>query len=318
MIQRAWRILIIDDSPEDREAYQRFLSKDGRETYTFAEAETAEEGEELCRTLHPDCVLLDYKLPGADGLALLHSYDGSKSPPEFAVVMLTGQGDEQVAVEALKTGAQDYLVKSRLTPESLQLAVRQAIDKVGQLRQQAARRAELERQVITDGLTGLMNRQHFLERLAQELERVSRYCSVLSLLMIDVDHFKNVNDTHGHLVGDHVLVQVGKVLRSCLRSSDLAARYGGEEFCILAANTDLEGAQTFAERIRQLVAQQQIPGSEGKPFSVTCSIGVAESGTEATEALELLARADEALYLAKQRGRNRVCAVDTNPPQKKP
>src|SRR5687767_8725116 len=99
MIQRAWRILIIDDSPEDREAYQRFLSKDGRETYTFAEAESAEEGEELCRSLHPDCVLLDYKLPGANGLSLLHSYDGSKSPPDFAVIMLTGQGDERVAVQ---------------------------------------------------------------------------------------------------------------------------------------------------------------------------------------------------------------------------
>jgi diguanylate cyclase (GGDEF)-like protein len=309
MTQRVWRILIIDDSPDDRETYRRFLAQDQEEAYSFAEAETAEEGMQLCRSFQPDCVLLDYKLPEADGLTLLRSYEDDQAQPPFAVVMLTGQGDEAVAVAALKTGAQDYLIKSRLNPAGLQQAVHQAIDKVRQRRQQAARQEELERQVITDSLTGLLNRRYFLERLDQEIARGRRYESVLSLLMIDVDQFKRVNDTYGHLVGDHVLVQVGKVLRSCLRSSDLAARYGGEEFCVLAANTDLEGGRTFAERIRHMVASQQIPSPDQTTFSITCSIGVAEAGAAAVSVLELVGRADEALYRAKQQGRNRVCTA---------
>src|SRR3954471_24864762 len=118
MIQRPWRILIIDDSPEDRETYRRYLTQDPDATYTFAEADNAEDGLLLCGRFEPDCVLLDYKLPAAYGLTVLHNYDGDKTP-EFAMIMLTGQGDEQVAVQALKTGAQDYLVKSRLSRDGL-------------------------------------------------------------------------------------------------------------------------------------------------------------------------------------------------------
>lgn len=309
MTQRTWRILIIDDSPEDRETYRRYLHQDTQAAYLLAEADNAEDGTHLCGSFQPDCVLLDYKLPGVDGLTLLHSYEDGKSPPPFAVVMLTGQGDEQVAVEALKTGAQDYLVKAHLTAASLCQAVRQAIDEVRQQRQQADHQAELERRVTTDELTGLLNRHYFLDRLEQELERVRRYDAVLALLMIDVDHFKRVNDTYGHLVGDHVLVQMGKVLRACLRSSDLAARYGGEEFCIMAANTDLEGGRAFAERVRQLVSQQQLAGPDQDLFLVTCSIGVAQGGPGTTSAEALIAQADQAMYQAKHQGRDRVCVA---------
>ncbi len=311
MSQRPWRIVIIDDNPEDREAYRRYLTQDAQHAYLFAEADSAESGALLCGTFAPDCVLLDYRLPQADGLDLLHTYEEGASPPSFAVVMLTGQGDEAVAVEALKTGAQDYLVKSRLTPEGLRGAVHRAIAEVQRRREQAARQAELERQVTTDGLTGLLNRIHFLERLEKELWRSQRYGGTLALLMIDVDHFKRVNDAHGHLVGDHVLVQIGKALRSCLRSSDLAARYGGEEFCILAANTDLEGGRAFGERVRQLVAQQQLSsGRDDVPLAVTCSIGVAQGDGATASARELIARADAALYRAKDQGRDQVCLAE--------
>jgi len=158
-----------------------------------------------------------------------------------------------------------------------------------------------------DALTGCLNRRAFLERLERELDRVGRYGVQLSILMIDLDRFKDINDTRGHLVGDSVLRQIGDLLRSEARSVDLAARYGGEEFVIVLPDTDCGGGLVFAERLRQRVLSMNF-AEMGEPLTVTVSIGVASATDEGEPATaeSLIARADEALYRAKHDGRNRV------------
>jgi two-component system, cell cycle response regulator len=167
--------------------------------------------------------------------------------------------------------------------------------------------ARLEALAHTDPLTQVLNRRALTLRLTAELERSRRYDSVLSLLLIDIDHFKRINDTHGHLVGDEVLREVARLLAAAVRSVDLVARYGGEEFVVVLPETSLEGALIFAERVREQMAETQFPGAAGRSLSLTVSIGVAtfpSGGVETVE--ELFARSDEALYRSKAGGRNRV------------
>jgi two-component system cell cycle response regulator len=168
--------------------------------------------------------------------------------------------------------------------------------------------ARLEQLAHTDPLTQVLNRRALTERLTSEMERALRYDTCVALLMIDIDHFKRVNDTHGHLVGDDVLRDVASLLNVTVRSTDLVARYGGEEFLVVLPETDDEGASAFAERIRERIEQQPLTGrAEGANLRVTASIGVATFPAARIESVEdLFARADAALYRAKADGRNRV------------
>ncbi len=160
----------------------------------------------------------------------------------------------------------------------------------------------------TDPLTQVLNRRALTVRLASELERARRYDSVLTLLMVDLDHFKKVNDTYGHLVGDEVLREVATLLQNEVRSVDVVARYGGEEFVAVLPETSLAGAMIFAERIREHVAATPFASSLVEPLRLTASIGVSSYPSATISTVDdLFARADEALYRAKADGRNRVC-----------
>jgi len=160
----------------------------------------------------------------------------------------------------------------------------------------------------TDPLTQLFNRRAFLERLNVELDRARRYGHSLSLLVVDVDHFKAINDTAGHLVGDRVLGELGAVLSSTVRAVDVVARYGGEEFVVLLPETTLDGGVAFAERLRELLECKRFTGRPELPVQLTVSVGVASyPDSHVHSADDLFARADEALYRAKQAGRNQVC-----------
>ncbi len=159
----------------------------------------------------------------------------------------------------------------------------------------------------TDPLTLLLNRRALIDKLTTEIDRARRYDSVVTLLMIDIDHFKPVNDTHGHLVGDEVLREVGAILQHAARTVDIVARYGGEEFVVALPETARDGAVTFAERIRELIAAHQFAVADGGTLRISASIGVAVFPAPFVETTEdLFARADEALYRAKAEGRNRV------------
>lgn len=164
---------------------------------------------------------------------------------------------------------------------------------------------KLEMVSRVDGLTQLFNRSHWQSRLAEEFSRAGRYQAPLSLIMFDLDHFKSVNDTHGHLGGDAVLMQVAVIIKAALRDSDIAGRYGGEEFGIVLPNTNAEGARVVAERLRSTLQATPVP-FEKLQISVTASLGIAEFSHGVKDAEEFIANADAALYEAKEAGRNRV------------
>jgi len=170
--------------------------------------------------------------------------------------------------------------------------------------------AFLENLSITDALTGIANRRHFEWRLSEEIERARRYKYPLSMLMLDLDHFKQVNDSYGHQIGDIVLQQVAQRLRRILRRTDFLARYGGEEFIALAPQTPADRALILAERLRQVIAESPIPVADNLQIHITISIGVAVFPDHAQNESELIGAADAALYKAKQTGRNRVCMFE--------
>ena len=300
-------MLIVEDNPVDREVYRRLMTRDADCEYRFTETELGEDGIDVCLTNPPDCVLLDYNLPDFDGLEFLTTLSERISDITFPVVMLTGQGDERVAVEALKYGAEDYLVKAGLTPELLRRAVSNAVEKMALRRSVKINQEELARIATTDALTDIPNRRYLMERLTQELERAKRYETPLSVLLLDLDYFKQVNDRYGHLTGDEVLKSVGKLLEQCARQTDIVGRYGGEEFCVVLTNTALEEAAQVAQRICERARDECHHPVESKgEFHVTCSIGAAGFDDDASDAASFLARADTALYNAKDQGRDRI------------
>jgi two-component system, cell cycle response regulator len=182
-----------------------------------------------------------------------------------------------------------------------------AIRRAHALESTRADNRRLEELATTDALTRLLNRRALLERLSVECDRARRFRSQLSLLMVDLDHFKSVNDEHGHLIGDHILRQVGTMLEGAVRTIDVVARYGGEEFVLLLPETSVDGAVVFGERLRERIAAHQFDLGGDRTFHLTCSVGVATFPSERVASTEdLFARADEALYRAKSNGRNQV------------
>ncbi|MBI5050914.1 MAG: GGDEF domain-containing protein, partial [Nitrospirae bacterium] len=165
---------------------------------------------------------------------------------------------------------------------------------------------EVEKLALTDGLTGLYNHKHFYERLSEEFQRIERFPHPLSVILMDIDHFKKINDAYGHPVGDIILSNLAGILRKTLRGIDIIARYGGEEFAAVLLNTESRRAKKIAERIRAKVEDSPFFAGE-KRLSVTLSIGVATYPHDASTKEELISRADEALYHAKDKGRNQVC-----------
>src|SRR6185437_12276391 len=192
------------------------------------------------------------------------------------------------------------------------IALRAAVAAVRRAQALETTRADnrrLEALATTDPLTRVLNRRALLDRLATELDRVRRYRTTLSLLLLDVDHFKQINDTSGHLAGDSVLRQIGALLQEAVRTVDVVARYGGEEFVTLLPETSDEGATSFAERLRERIAAQPFEVGGETPVHLTVSIGIAtfpSPGVESTD--DLFARAESALYRAKSAGRNQVHA----------
>lgn len=164
----------------------------------------------------------------------------------------------------------------------------------------------LEEMVQRDELTGLFNRRVLMATLELEVERSRRYGFPLSVHMIDLDFFKRVNDTHGHVVGDEVLIRSGRIIQNAMRASDITARYGGEEFCVILPQTDITGSISFAERIHSRISEEVYSGAGDEEFRVTCSIGVAEFRPGSDGSTSLLERADQALYQAKKSGRDRI------------
>ena len=217
---------------------------------------------------------------------------------EVPVIFVTASGTADDQIRGLDEGASDYIVKP-VEPDVLHARLRLHVQRLAQER-------EIRHRADHDDLTGLANRRRFMEVLALEIERAHRYQRSLALLIFDLDHFKSINDRHGHDAGDRVLQAVGEVLQERLRQVDLSGRLGGEEFGVVLPETGLEGARCVADKLRRDIAAISVDSRTG-PVTLTASFGL--SVLTAEEDLDRLRkRADEALYASKTEGRNRVTA----------
>ena len=249
--------------------------------------------------------ILDWMMPGMDGVEVCRQVRKRSEVPYVYIIFLTAKGQKSEIVEGLEAGADDYLSKPF---DSYELharlrAGRRAVELHEQL---LAARDALQEEVIHDAVTGLLNRPGTLSVLERELARADRMGSTVAIAMIDVDHFKTINDTYGHLAGDAVLRETGRRLTSIVRRYDAIGRYGGDEFMGVISGCDESGAWTFADKLRALIDNQGIATPEGI-IHVTLSVGVAlGSGATHPEPAELIRAADAALYRAKAAGRNRV------------
>jgi diguanylate cyclase (GGDEF)-like protein len=295
------RILIAEDEPISRRLLQRSLEQLGHDVVAVADGTTA-----ASALLHPDgplFAILDWMMPGVDGLAVCRLVR-QRSTPYVYVIVLTAKQRREDMVAALDAGVDDFLTKP-FDPLELRVRVqsgKRVLDFQEELLQAQAR---LRRQATHDHLTGLWNRAMALEQLGLELQRAERDDRPLSVVMADLDGLKRVNDTYGHLTGDDVLRETAQRIRSVIRGHDGAARYGGDEFLLLLPGCDDAAANDAAERARAAVAAPLIAG-DGQLMPITLSLGIASTLSASADANELLHWADAALYRAKTSGRNRV------------
>ncbi len=297
-------ILIIDDSESASRAARTALAT-CVEGYQIEVASNGLDGFKRMVTGAVDLVLCDLMMEGFDGFKFLGLKRSRPDLTEVPVIMLTGAGAVTEKVKALEGGASDYLTKPF---EDAELIARVRVHlKLRALQNELREKnRKLEELSNTDDLTKLANRRHFMEVASIEFLRALRYERPLSCILLDLDHFKRINDTYGHLAGDAVLRTVSQTLRNGLRGQDIAARYGGEELILILPETSPEGAEAVAQRYRRAIRELAIE-HEGQIVKVSASFGVASYPSNSADTLEHLVRAaDAALYQAKELGRDCV------------
>jgi two-component system cell cycle response regulator len=293
------RILLADDSSTVRAIARMELESAGYEVIEACDGAKA-----LAAAIEhrPDVVLLDIEMPVMDGYETVEALKAEPRTQDIPVVFLTGRVGADDVARALKLGGHDYL---RKPPEAAELLARvNAALRVKALQDELRTRAEdLDRASRTDHLTGLFNRRHMEEQLRMLGSGAKRHGYPLAVLIVDVDHFKTVNDTLGHHAGDEVLITVCERLQQALRTEDILGRWGGEEFLILLPHTGADSARTLADRLRQAVSATPVVVERG---SLTITISVGGAAAESDGDHELLQLADHELYAAKDDGRDRV------------
>jgi two-component system, cell cycle response regulator len=304
-------ILVVDDDPVSRALVARYLSKSGFEVVAAANGKEALAlfDQQFC-----PIVLTDWMMPEIDGPQLCRLLREKKTDSYIYIILITARDSKTDIVSGLQSGADDYLTKPIHSAEMLArvntgiriLNLEQSLKKANE---------EIRLLSITDPLTGCFNRAYLNERLPQELCRANRYARPLSILIADIDHFKLVNDTYGHQIGDRVLKRFSKIIFDQVRDKvDWVVRYGGEEFLVILPETDCAGAQSVAERMRRAVEEHAFAGCDGQTLRITTSFGGACTCHAQTDQQNVspdlvINQADEMLYLSKNQGRNRVNIV---------
>lgn len=305
-------ILLIEDSAAERAGVRKVVEESGLFD-RILEATDGLQGLRLLLAEAVDVVLCDLEMPGLDGEKLLRVKESRAEGHQIPFLFLTGACSTDRKVRLLEDGAADTIEKPFHAAElvarlRLHLKVKRLQDELREKNHQLARLS------TTDTVTGLRSRRFVTEALALEFLRAQRYGTALSIVMADIDHFKQVNDGYGHLAGDVVLRGVADLLRSQLRATDVAGRYGGEEFLILLSHNGTHGAEVLAERWRRACEAAAFRGLAGEEIRVTISLGVAGCSARHRSPEDLIGEADAALYRAKEAGRNRVvCAQEAEP-----
>lgn len=301
------KVLLVEDDPAQANVTKKILQTAG---YDVLWSQDGINAIKTVKMMKPDIILLDVILPGLDGYEVCRWLKLDENARGIPVIMLTVKKELSDKISGLQIGADDYLPKpynelelnariyASLRTKALQDELRMKNKQLEELL------GKVEYMAITDALTGLYNRRRFHDVLSKEFERSTRYANPVSLIMLDIDHFKKVNDNYGHQTGDTVLREVGNIITASIRDIDIASRFGGEEFMVVLPNTEKENAKVGAERMRAAIAQHIFPEIEGP---ITVSIGVAGLPDPALANEDRLVRcADYALYRAKQNGRNRI------------
>lgn len=317
-LPRTCLVMLVDDQPMVAEALRRMLAVDTNIDFHYCK----DPGQALkvAEQIVPTVILLDLVMPEIDGLTVLRYLRSNPLTKEIPVVVLSSKEDPAMKAEAFGDGANDYLIK---WPNSIELLARihyhskwfitlqQRDEAFRALRVSQRKLAETNLQLQSlasmDGLTGIPNRRYFDERLEEEWHRSAREQNWLTLIMVDIDHFKQFNDLYGHLTGDDCLKKVAGTISGCmLRPADVAARFGGEEFVLILPGTEPKGAEFVAEKVRRTVENLGIThGRSTTSDFVTVSLGVATTvPRNNSQANSLLSEADKALYAAKEAGRN--------------
>jgi diguanylate cyclase (GGDEF)-like protein len=294
------KVLVAEDEPVSRLRLQSFLTKWGYNVLVAAD------GADALRVFHrerPRLVVLDRVMPHIDGIDVCRTVRQQAAEPYVYVILLTAQDESHEIIRGFEAGADDYITKP-FEVQELQARIRTGARIVELQEQLIAAREQLRIEATHDSLTGLLNRAAFFEGFQKEIVRARRYKNPLALIMADLDHFKAINDSHGHPAGDRVLREAARRLRSSIRASDVIGRYGGEEFVIAAPDCDLDDARALAERFRACICALPIDVGHDS-VEVTMSVGVAAT-SDMDGANRLLQAADEALYHAKPAGRNTV------------
>jgi two-component system, cell cycle response regulator len=299
-------ILLAEDDPVTRMLMTRFLKKAGYEVDAVANGSQALD--KMTLRYYP-MLVTDWEMPEMDGIALCKAVRNMQLDGYVYALLLTARDSKDNIIAGLEAGADDYLVKPVHEPELIARlnAGRRILNLEHSLRVANQRNRILS---ITDALTGTYNRRYLMEQLPRELERCRRYAYPLSVLMCDIDHFKQINDERGHTAGDDVLQQfTARVQKSIRSNSDWVARYGGEEFIIVLPETPFEGAMAVAEKIRNVISATPFSTRMGDA-SVTATFGVVSTGPNGPDLSlkvdALIKTADECLYRGKQEGRNRT------------
>ena len=307
--ERSARILVVDDHPDNVEIINARLSSRG---FTIETASNGEEALARVQANPPHLILLDVMMPLMDGYEVSRRIKNDDTLPYIPIILVTARDSTQDKVEGLDAGADDYLTKPVNFPElearvRSMLRIKRLQDELDQKNRELEEvNRRLRRLSITDGLTELFNHRHVHELLHEEFERSKRSGEPLSVVMLDLDRFKQVNDTYGHPTGDVILYETARILKETAREIDMVGRYGGEEFIVILPGTDEDAAEQFAERARQAVVEH-VYRDEQTEVRMTLSGGVASyPGAGVDEPDVLIRKADEALYRAKSGGRNRI------------
>lgn len=294
-------IFIVEDDEMMLAQFKRILDNTGE--YRTLTAKNASDALDILNKTIPDLILLDIMLPDMNGIELLKKIKEYHPSANIPIIIISAIADIETKVKGIESGADDYLVKPVDRFEML-ARIRANLRKSEAQRRLKSNLEIAAQQAITDPLTGLYNRQYLKNALERELSHARRYKRPFSMLILDIDHFKDVNDTFGHLAGDGVLREIAGILKDNVRASDVAARYGGEEFVVVLTDTDIRGAVTAAEHLRETVAQHGFAGVDGR--QITISIGCTEFQSDDADMDAVIKKADNALYRAKAEGRNRV------------
>jgi two-component system cell cycle response regulator len=298
------RILIVEDDTSIIDILSESLNLEG---YEIQKVLSASEALEAAKAFQPHLVLTDNDMPEMSGLDMLRELRRQKN--YVTVIFVSGRTDTNFVVEALRAGADDYIRKPFRINELL-ARVEAALRTNEVHRELLEANLKLQDLVDHDHLTGLLNMRSMYEKIEVEIKRAKRFKRQMACVMMDMDHFKSVNDNHDHLFGSFVLKSVGHIIKNTMREVDFAARYGGDEFLIVLTETSKEGAGVFCERLRKTIAERMI--TDGKDsIQLTASMGYAVGGDGYDfDARTLVRFADQGLYKSKESGRNRATAFD--------